>query len=292
MTKLISKLQYRQYEKGEFDAIAARTLEEVISVLRSFPWDSERHLTSVELTCPSVTLEHPVGTFLKVGPYFSGKFALYFLDTNNKVYVKTLSTLEDVCDWVKNYYEQGGKLDKFDKYGFVFNPIAHFQTNTFEYIVDSRAVRAFFKYGIWTMALAVLVCVLQNLGRHQGLNLTIAFIPVFLILVLSSPLIYLYFNYRAVDGSHYLQLSKGHKEFVFGTIGRTKLYNKKDIAEIRIKSVNNNRTLLSGCSVFTITFNDGEQLRFTSLLIAESRFRNKFPGQQIISVRKNFPRIK
>jgi len=63
MTSLISKLQYREYEKGEFDAIAARTLEEVISAVLSFPWDTERHLTSVELTCPSVTVEHPLELF-------------------------------------------------------------------------------------------------------------------------------------------------------------------------------------------------------------------------------------
>ena len=292
MTTLISKLQYKRYEKGEFDAIAARTLEEVISAVLSFPWDTERHLTSVELTCPSVTLEHPIGTFLKVGPYFSGKFALYFLNTNQKVYVKTVSTLEEACVWIKNYYEQEGKVDSFDRHGFVFNPIAHFQTNIFEYLVDRRAVRSFFRFGIWTMALVVLVSILQNLGLHQGFNLTVPCILALFLLVLSSPLIYLYFNYRAADKNHYLQLSRGHEEFVYGPIGDTKLYNKKNIAEIQIDAVNNNRSMASDCSVFTITFNDGQQLRFTSLLISPNTFRSKFPDQQIISVSKSFPRIK
>jgi hypothetical protein len=76
LTLLISKVQYKRSEKGEFHEIAKRDLNDTILLLENYPWDIERSLAPVELTCPSITLEHPIGTYLKIGPYFSGKFFL------------------------------------------------------------------------------------------------------------------------------------------------------------------------------------------------------------------------
>ena len=87
--------------------------------------------------------------------------------------------LEEVGVWIENFYEQGGKLDNFDRYGFVFNVVAHFQTNTFEYIVDGRPVRSFFEFGLWTMAVLLLISILDNLGHHEGFNLMVPLILVF-----------------------------------------------------------------------------------------------------------------
>jgi len=56
------------------------------------------------------------------------------------------------------------------------------------------------------MAVLLLISILDNLGHHEGFNLMVPLILVLFFLVLSSPLIYLYFNYRAADKNHYLQM--------------------------------------------------------------------------------------
>lgn len=93
-TRLISKVQYKRSEKGEFHNVKSRNLEETFSLIESFSWVTERIGAPVELTCPSVTIEQPVGTYLKIGTYFSGKFALYFLNARGRLYFGVADTLQ------------------------------------------------------------------------------------------------------------------------------------------------------------------------------------------------------
>lgn len=292
MTPLISKVQYKRSEKGEFHNIAQRSLDDTILLVLNYPWDIERSLATIQLSCPSVTIEHPIGSYLKIGPYFSGKFSLYFLDINNKVYLKVVDTLEETCGWIKLYFEQQGKLQGFEKYGFTINPSSHFQTNFFEYTIDTKAIVAFFKFPVYMVPLVLLLFWLKYLERPEGFNLIgILFILLFFLFI-SSPLIYFFFNYLSVDKNHYIQISKGHDEFVFGPIDNKKIYNKQDIAEINAYGVRNSRSLWSECEVFTITFKNGEQIRFTSLLISGDKVRQKFADYQIIDNKRFFPTIK
>jgi hypothetical protein len=291
MLKLISKVQYKRSEKGEFHDVAERSVEELISVVLNYPWEIERSFTPVELTCPSVTIEHPVGTFLKVGPYFSGKFALYYLDASGKVYMKTASTLEDVCVWIIKYYEQDGQLEGFDKYGFVISPQTHFQTNPFEYMVNAHAVRSFFHWTIWMLVVMVVVCGLFYLERPLELNYILPLVLLLLVFVMSSPLIYLFFNYKSADQNNYLQISRGHQEFLFGKLDNRQVYNKRDITSIHEYGVNNSRSTCSDCSIFVIDFTNDEQIKFTSLLISQSTFKMKFPDHQIEFIGKYFPTV-
>lgn len=167
MIQLLSKAQYKRSEKGEFHHIAHRTVEETISLIRSYPWKTERSLASVELTCPSITIEHPIGTYLKIGPYFSDKYSLYYLTTNKK----------------------------------------------------------------------------------------------------------------------------GHEEFIYGTKDNKKLYKKQDIASIDTYVTSSHKSPWRECEVFIITFKDGEQLRFTSLLISNATLRNKFPDIPVNENNKFFPTV-
>lgn len=106
--KLISKVQYKTCEKGEFHDVAPRSFEQTRAILFDFPWDDERHMTSVELTCPSISVEHPEGTYLKVGPYFSGKFVLYYLNPRKKVYFKAVNTLTRLQMPLNNFLSNTG----------------------------------------------------------------------------------------------------------------------------------------------------------------------------------------
>jgi hypothetical protein len=291
VTLLISKVQFKRSEKGEFHDIARRSLDEIISLIFNYPWDTERNLASVELTCPSVTIEHSDGIFLKIGPYFSGKFSLYYLDASNTVYLKTADTLEDVIVWVKAYFEQDGKLNWPHKYGFTFSPASHFRTNTFEYTVDRKAIFTFFKFPIFFSPFLLIICLLGYLNRSENFNVLAPVTLLFLLLLIASPLVYLSFNYLSLDKYSYLQISKGHDEFVYGRIDQKKLFSKLDVKEINAYGVRYSRNPWRECEVFLISFNNGEQIQFTSLLIDGDKLRNKFPDHKIIDHQKFFPTV-
>lgn len=289
MTPLISKAQYKRSEKGEFHDVAARNLDETISLVLNYPWDTERSLASVELTCPSITIEHPIGTYLKVGPYFSGKFSLYYLHTNKRVYLKVAETIEDVCVLIKTYFEQNGKLQGFEKYSFTINPSAHFRTKPFEYTINTKATITFFQVPIIMALFTMFICCLSYLEHPEGFNANGGVLITLFLLLLWSPLIYFFFNYLSADKNHYIQISRGHDEFVYGTMDNKRVYNKQDIAEINAYGAPNTRSLWRECEVFNIVFKNGEQIQFTSLLITSNKLLQKFPNHKIINNYKFFP---
>lgn len=291
MISLISKVQYKRSEKGEFHEVAERNLEDTISLILNYPWDTERSLAPIELTCPSVTIEHPVGTYLKVGPYFSGKFSLYYLNTNNTVYLKIANTLEDACVLIKTYFEQKGKLKGFEKYSFTIKPSAHFRTNPFEYTINTKSIITFFRFPIIMAPLIFFMCWLKYLERPESFNSNGVVAMVLFLLLISSPLIYFFFNYSSADKNYCIQISRGHDEFVYGTVDNKKLYNKQDITEINMYGVRSSRSPWRECEIFIIAFKNGEQIKFTSLLISDDKLLRKFPDHQIIDNKKFFPTV-
>ncbi|MHA4894679.1 hypothetical protein ACXZ1K_08010 [Pedobacter sp. PWIIR3] len=287
--QLTSKLQYKRSEKGEFHDIAMRDLDETIKLILSYPWDAERSLASVELTCPSVTVEHVSGSYLKIGPYFSGKYSLYYLDTKRRVYLKTVGKLEEACEWVKIYFEQKGQLQGLDKYGFTISPYKHFETNSFEYTIDSSAISRFFRItGIITGACALL-CFLKYIENPEKFSIGIPIVAIALLAFLLLPQLYLYYDYLTADKNRFLQISRGHNKFVFGTRGHEKEYSKLDINSIDNFVTTASKSPWSDCEIFVITFNNGEQIKFTSLLIRGNVLRLKFPDQKIRRNNKYFP---
>ena len=290
MTALISKIQYKRSEKGEFHDIAFRNLDETLALILSYPWDTERSLASVELSCPSITVEHPVGTYLKVGPYFSGKFSIYYF-YKGAVYLKITDTLEGACESVRTYFTQNGKLGGFKRYGFTIRPSLHFRTNPFKYKVDRKAAILFFRFPLYMLPLFLLLIWLGYLDNPEKLvSSSIAFIS--LLLVMFSPLAYFYFNYRAAEEDKYLQISRGDDQFIYGTADNLKTYKKHNVAEINAFGLAHTRSPWRECEIFILTFDNGEEIKLTSLLISREALTRKFPDQRIITNKKFFPTYK
>lgn len=291
MPEFISKVQYKKSEKGEFHHIAERSLEETIFLVLQYPWDTERSLASVELTCPSVTIEHPNGTYLKAGPYFSGKFSLYYLGPDKVVHLKIADTLKEVCNWVKKYFEQENGLEFNEKYKFVLNPTGHFKTNPFVYQVNTKNALRYFSFLIFMIPVILFMSFLKSMERTEHFDPLIPLWVMLIFLVLFSPLIYLYFHYLKSDKKKCLQLSRGHDVFKFGTPETEKIYTKKDIIKIEAYGMYNSRSLWREAEVFVIAFSTGEEIRFSSLLVAGDVLRSKFPDHDVINNRSYFPML-
>ncbi|MGI4022132.1 MAG: hypothetical protein ACRYFA_11545 [Janthinobacterium lividum] len=80
MCNLVSKLQYKTYETGEYSDEEARNLEETLILIQDFPWEEQRHLIDIKITGPSVTIQNDEGAYLKLGLFFNNKFCVYLFD--------------------------------------------------------------------------------------------------------------------------------------------------------------------------------------------------------------------
>jgi len=288
--QLLSKIQYKRDEKGEFHEIAVRNYDDTIALVLNYPWNTERGLASIELTCPSVTIEHPVGTYLKIGPYFSGKYSVYYMESN-QVYLKIADTLDDACFWLKEYFEGDGRLTGFDKYGFTINALSHFRTYAFKYTVNAMAILKIFWFQLLMVSLVFMICLRTLINRPENFDMIVVAVIIIILLPIAGPTVYLFYNYLKLDKRHYLELSRGHDDFRFGTLDDTKIYRKQDIAVIERHKTDDGRRPWSECEVFIIIFKNGDKIKFTSLLILGHRLHYKFPKNQITLVERFFPTI-
>lgn len=274
---LNTKIQYKTCEKGEFFGEQPRSPDEIIELVKNFPWDRERG-TDIQLSGPGIVIEGADGSYFKVALYFNGKFSVYYLDPANHLYEYHTPELTDECQKVKEYIEGNLNLDGFDKHFFNIGNRGHFVTRSFVYTAS-----------LWGMAwppaliggyLCVIVLILTRVNGWAGF---IAGITILLAAgILISAMCYSCKNM-------YLQISKGHDEFMFAdNSGVIKLYNKEDIREVVIYQGRNARG--SGpYSNAEIYLKDGTMLKLPNVLISPLTLVSKFSDKIVrIEYRKNW----
>jgi hypothetical protein len=289
MKTLTSKVQYSNFEKGEFTDIAPRTFEEVKQLIIDYPWQVQRHGISVELTCPSVTIEQNYDSFLKLGTYFNGKFCLYLCE-NHQVYEKVCTTLEDSFDIISNYFLDNTIRQEFEKTTSLSNPTGHFATSTFEYKVDLKRIFWFLSFPVLFPFMPFVILILGlffNSDRVPGL--LVISIMLLLMIIMGGGNLYLFFNYYRRCKNQVISLSKGLDIFYYGEGDDYNVFNKKDISEIRLYEYQNTRSAWAEYKVYEIYFENGKQIRFPSLLLKNSLFRKKFLEHRIHSKNRFFP---
>lgn len=131
---MISKLQYNNYETGEFSEEKERSQEEITSLVHNFPWEKQRDYFVVGLTCPSVTIEDNEGNYLKLALYYHGKFIVYYYTANNKLYSHSVIHIEDFTPFISDFISNNVDLNSIKKEDYLgINNLKHFATNDFEY---------------------------------------------------------------------------------------------------------------------------------------------------------------
>ena len=289
--QLVSKIQYKNYETGEFSSIALRTAEETLLLIDQFPWTEQRYLTNVQLTCPSVTIEQGTNSFLKIGPYFHGKFCLYLYE-NGRLYQKPITALVDCIETIKFYYNNKVISEELEKISLAFNSKKHFATAHFEYTITGKQTLSFLLFPeiIMTVPLSgpTLASFLTKPDRPRAPALVLAAILFILFIGIN---LYLFLDYYFYSKNLYLRVSKGQDEFYFGGKKQYKEYSKKDITNIVVYKHRSQRVNWAYYAVFEITFKNGDQIIFPSLLIKERVFDNKFANHGKIIKHKFLPTI-
>lgn len=306
MNQLITKLQHKLDEPGEFTEIALRSYNETIQVIESFPWQAEHDHLVVALTNPSVTIESGTGNFLKLSLYYHEKFVLYFLDHDKKLYSKSFLKLADSYPFIQQFFEKGEvTLDAF-KHEITWgkNNRSHFQTQSFSVETNGVTWRRFLIRSSWlqfTFLLygLILFALLTTKPHYRGMAwiwrsgdiLVIAKALLFLLLlfIIFGGLNLIFFiNYYLHLNRYVLQLSRGNDLFSYGPVSSPVTYSKHDIAEIRFRGDKNGRNPLRKFQVFKIKFFNCEQVLIPTVFFDESDMFNKFPGIPITR-EKGFP---
>jgi len=285
MPEFISKLQHKTYEKGEFSDEKVRNLDETVDLIKTFPWDTERTLTDIQLTGPSVTIRDEDINYLKIGLYFNEKYCLYYLDRDNHLYEYHAPNIDDACKIVADFFNSQLGLDKFEKKFISMGSIKHFENASFDYTVNPVTFYPRFVFSI-ILPLLLILCGIMILTLDAPLFIRFTFVPVIIfssLFVLYSA--YLQLKYYLKSKDLLLTLSAGSNVFQFGNIDNMINYNKTNIEIINIYG-NTGSKGSHVLDLMEINFIDGSKIEIPGLLIDPFLFRSKFINIKIEQFQK------
>ena len=278
--ELISKVQYKNFEPGEFTDRQQRNYEQTIALIEQFPWDKERDHLVVSLTNPSVTIEGPFGDFLKLALYYHDKFVLYYYNEGKQLYTASFAHYPDAYPAIRSFYENPSAVPdgfKLENTWMQHNGI-HFQDGNFHYAMNPLKI---FPWAIAAafMCLLFLFSLLQFIlgppGRSTSIWPLLIILPL-LVLFYGGRLLLLFLNhYRSAKGK-ILILSKGKDLFFYGPRDEPLPFHKKDI----LKVVTYGRRGRNGYPMLTkvvIDFKDGQSLNISCMMLQRDTFVSKFP---------------
>lgn len=272
MPELISKIQYKNCEKGEFFSEQPRNYEDTLALIQSFPWDEQRG-SDIQVTGPGIIIHGPDNDYLKVALYFNSKFSLYYLDKGGYLYEYHTSELIEECQKVKEYFNGRLNLEGFEKHFFNIGYCDHFETHIFEY--RASLLKSLLSWALLVIPLSMFVFINFELDNTLMIKLSVfaALIAIFITLG-----IYLSYN------GYYLKLSKAHDEFQFGKRKEgIQTYSKQDVKEVVFyEDHRNSRPIpISSFNEARIFFNNGSFIEIPKILISSIRLKSKFPENLI-----------
>ena len=298
MDKLLCKLQYKNYEPGEFIAEELRSLEDIKQLITTFPWEEQRHFTPVGPTGPSITIEDKSGNYLKFGHSYYEKYCLYMLTSEGKFYKKVVPLIVDGIQLLTSFFN-GEDIHGEMEDEFTLQPQRHFITKEFRYNAAYKGM--FFSFCCYSLLPLVLLAMnlLLIFGANQAnTNKDVPMVGIeILCTIVDAVLIFftvtawrLFFNHYHIARNQFIVISKGRNEFIFGTEDNHKTYLKNEISTFKEYRNTQSRSPWARLNYTEITFDDGEQIKISSLLLKYGYA--KFPDVKCELVSKFYPEIK
>jgi hypothetical protein len=286
--KLTVKLQYKDYEEGEFTDTLPRTAEETLQLIATYPWEAQRDHLVISLTNPSVTIEGPDNDYLKLSPFYNNKFALHYFDSDRHLYTQSFDRLSAAYPPIRSFFE----TQPFDLTGFkkettwLQSNKGHFTTDNFHYVLDP----AKFIYPSFLVLYLLFAGILGTFGFGLlWIGFGLIWLAVFLLLI--SRIAALAVNHYHAAKGNLLILSKGKDEFSFGPIESPALFSKKDIREIRTYGMRGKGGGYSSLTCVEIVFTDDRLIKISCLMIRQMDLKAKFPHCPQSEIKTLFPFI-
>lgn len=272
--RLTVKIQYKEYEQGEFSDTRPLTIDETIQLIAAYPWDEQRDHLAIGLTNPSVTIEGPDNDYLKLSPFYNNKFALHYFDKEHHLYTQSFDQPSSAYPAIRSFFE----THPFGPAGFrkettwLQSNKGHFSTGSFRYVLNPA------KFGMPSF-IALYLLLAATLGAFGFGRLWIGLGLIWLagFLAIISGITALAINhYRAAKGN-ILIISRGKDEFSFGPIGSPETFSKKDIKEIRTYGMRGRGGSYPSLTDVAIVFTNDRLIEISCLMIRQMDLIAKFP---------------
>lgn len=292
---LTTKIQYKNFEPGEFADSAKRSFDETLSLIEKFPWADQRDHLQVNLTNPSVTIADGNGTYLKLALFYSGKFVLHYLDANLHLFTKSFTDYKESYPYIKAYFENPSfPTDDFKlENTWLQKNLVHFTDKDFRYSLTPQRIYAylFSTSGInFILLLVFLVFMLLNPAK-MILPVVLLMIP-FLFLLGGGLNLILFANYYRYAKGKTIIMSKGHNVFYFGDNDNPEQFNKTDILQFKVYgNTKNSKSPIGGFLWIDIELKNARHLVIPNLLIDSEDLTRKLFEYPCIQVTRGIPFI-
>lgn len=292
MTKLTSKVQYKNFEPGEFIYVKERDYDETISLIGNFPWESQREKIVIDLTNPSITIEGKNNDFLKLAVFFNQKYVLHYFDTTQTLFTKSFIHLKDSFEHIRNYFLQ----ENFDVTGFKrentwlqYN-LKHFVSQSFNYVITPKSIKNYLlSTSGMNFCLSIFFLILIFSKGFNSINIIALIVLLAAIFLIGGGLhLLLFFNYYNYVKGKILIMSKGNDTLYFGNVENPVRYDKRNILQYTTIRSRGSRNQFSGFAIVEIEFKDGTVLKIPNLLVDYLALEQKLFEYPRIDVNK-FP---
>lgn len=288
MYELVSKIQYKDFEAGEFVESQKRSFEETIDLITKFPWNKQREKIVIDLTNPSITIEGNSKDYLKLGVFFNGKYVLHYFNSEQVLYTKSFQSLEDSFKYWKDFFSPCFAPTDFKKeYTWLMHNLKHFISRRFHYQLSTKSVR---KYLLATCGLYLAFSLFIISGnvivglKSSDVGLLMIFELPFIVFIGGGIHLIFFFNYYFYAKGKLFIMSKGNDIFYYGDTVSPTMYRKEDIVNITILQPSG-RYYLNEFGLCKIELSKGDCLKIPNIIIDTGDLENKLFAYPII--RKN-----
>jgi hypothetical protein len=290
MNLLRSKVQYRDFEAGEFVSNKDRTFEEVIDLIEKFPWQTQREKIIINLTNPSVTIEGLNQDYLKLGLSYNGKFVLHYFDAKQTLYTKIFLDFHASYSYIDQFYKGILNLSEFKKENtWRQRNLKHFVSKDFHYSLSRTNMQKFLyqttAFNFLLTGIMIIYLLFNGLGSYP--IVVICFAGFFFFIAGGGLNLMLFFNYYKYCKGKILVMSRGNDIFYYGSNSQLTKYSKQDI-QVLITTKYRYRDPFLGFAYSELKLKNGEVIILPSLIIddldlsqklfmCDQEDRNEFP---------------
>lgn len=276
-TTLTSKVQYKNFEVGEFVDEKNRSYEETIELIEKFPWDEQRQKIFIALTNPSITIEGRHDDFLKLAVFYNGKFVLHYLDKEQQLFTKSFFAIKDSYVYVERFFSSAFDASDFRKENtWRQHNAKHFVTQHFNYSVTPKSAIHFL---ITTSAInflfSLFFVLFFSINLVRGLNAGIILVLIGMFFIGGGLNLILFLNYYSYTLDKVLIMSKGNDIFYYGNKNSPDTYCKADIHFFTTVRIRNSKSPVNGFALVKIEFKDRRMIKIPNLLIDYSALEEK-----------------
>jgi hypothetical protein len=294
MKQLTSKIQYHNFETGEFIEKQKRTYDATISLIETFPWNEERTKLVVDLTNPSITIEGNNNDYLKLAVFFNEKYVLHYFNNGGVLFTKSFLNLKDSYLDIQRFFDQPDfDVSAFKKENtWLQYNLKHFVSQDFNYTLTKKTTWQFlFSTSGFNLVFSIFFLLLSLAKGFHPVNPLLVLFFLFIFFTAGGGLnLVLFFNYYFYAKNKRLIISRGNDAFYYGDKNAPTCYNKKDIMQFTTTRVRNSKSQISSFAFVKIEFNDAREIVIPNIFVDYTAMERKLFEYHEIEVNK-FPYI-